>query len=229
MTELDAVVFDLDSTLCVSTQDDEAIHRAIFERTGIPAFFEPADLHAIDWSALPEAGSERAHYENMYRAVAREVGADPDHAPALAEATVEVMDPAAVAFREGAADALAYARDRYDLALLTNGSEDSQLPKVERLGVADCFETAVCCGPGTGIESKPHPEPFERALDALGTAPERTAYVGDRHDGDVVGAHAAGMRSVWVPTGVPGRDHPEDPDPAPTHRLDGMNELVDIL
>ncbi|QPV63975.1 HAD family hydrolase [Halosimplex litoreum] len=229
MPELDAVVFDLDSTLCVSTQSDAEIHEAIFERTGISKFFEPADLHAVDWSALPEPDSEREHYEYMYRAVAKEVGADPDHAPALADATVEVIDPSAVAFREGAADALAYARDRCDLTLLTNGSEDSQLPKVDRLGVGDCFETVVCCGPGTGIESKPHPEPFERALDALGTAPERTAYVGDRHDGDVVGAHVAGMQSVWVPTGVPGEDYPEDPDPAPTHRLDSMTELPSVL
>jgi putative hydrolase of the HAD superfamily len=229
MAELDAVVFDLDSTLCVSTQSDEEVHRRIFERTGIPEFFEPADLHAIDWSALPEPDSEREHYEHMYRAVAGDVGADPDYASALADATVEVIDPAAVEFREGAADALAYARDRYDLALLTNGTEDSQLPKVERRGLGDCFETVVCCGPGTGIASKPHPEPFERALGALGTAPERAAYVGDRHDGDVVGAHAAGMQSVWVPTGVPGEDHPEDPDPAPTHRLDSMTGLPSVL
>ncbi|WP_459192756.1 HAD family hydrolase [Halosimplex sp. J119] len=229
MTEFDAVVFDLDNTLCVPTQSDEEIHEAIFERTGIPEFFHPADMNDIDWSALPEADSERAHYENVYRAVAAEVGADPDHAPPLAEATVEVMNPVAVEFRDGAEEALAYARDRYDVALLTNGTEESQLPKVERLSVADCFEAVVCCGPGTGIESKPHPEPFERALDALDTAPDRTVYVGDRHDGDVVGAHEAGMQSVWVPTGVPGEHHPADPEPEPTHWLDGMDELRSVL
>ncbi len=45
---------------------------------------------------------------------------------------------------------------------------------------------------------KPWPAIFERALAALSLKPEEAAYVGDLPQADVRGAHAAGMRAVWL-------------------------------
>jgi putative hydrolase of the HAD superfamily len=48
--------------------------------------------------------------------------------------------------------------------------------------------------------TKPHPDAFRAALDALGvTDPNRAVYVGDRPYDDVSGAKAVGMRAVLVP------------------------------
>ncbi|MFC7138565.1 HAD family hydrolase [Halosimplex aquaticum] len=229
MGEFDAVCFDLDSTLCVSEQSDAEIHEAVFERCGVDPFFSPADVRAVDSAELPTAETDREFYEHLYREVCESVGGDPAHAPDLAAATLDVVDPAAVTFREGAREALAHARERYDVGLITNGGEDTQTAKLEQLGVADAFDATVFCDPADGIEPKPHPAPFERALAELDAAPERTLYVGDQHAADVVGAHEAGLRSAWVP---PDRDHQEvvaDPDPAPTHRLDSMAELSRVF
>lgn len=225
MVNIDAVCFDLDETLCVDDQSDEEIHAAIFDRVEAPEFFDLDDLYAVDYGALPEANSDREYHENVYRAIAQNVGADPSHAPALAKATLEVRDSTAVSFRDGAREALEYVRERYAVGLITAGTEETQLPKLDTLGIRDTFDVTVCCGPGTGIGSKPDLEPFEIALDDLGTSPEQSIYVGDRHDGDVVGPHRVGMQTAWVPE----KDVSSNPDPEPTYRLSSMHELTDIL
>ncbi|NHX36495.1 MULTISPECIES: HAD family hydrolase [Halolamina] len=101
MVDVEAVCFDLDGTLCVADQSDEEIHEAIFDRVDVPEFFDLNDLSAVDYSALPDASSDREHHENVYRAIAENVGADPSCPPELAKATVEVLDPTAVSFRDG--------------------------------------------------------------------------------------------------------------------------------
>ncbi|MFB6173932.1 MAG: HAD family hydrolase [Halobacteriales archaeon] len=229
MGEFDAVCFDLDSTLCVAEQSDREIHAAIFDRVGVEPFFEPADVRAVDAAELPTAHSDREYYEHLYRAVCASVGADTGLVEDLAAATVEVVDDDAVAFREGAREALAYARERSDVGLVTNGGEATQSAKLERLGIADAFDATVFCDPTAGVDPKPAPEPFEMALAALDADPDRTLYVGDTHGADVVGAHRAGLQSAWVPLDRHGTGYPEDPDPAPTYRLDSPGELPRVL
>lgn len=225
MVDIDAVYFDLDGTLCVLNLSDEEIYEEIFERVEVPKFFELNDLATVDYGALPETESDRERHENVYRAIAQNVGADPSYAPALAEATLEVLASTSHVFRDGAREGLAYARDKYAVGLITAGSQESQLPKLETLGIQDTFDVIVYCGSGTAIESKPDPEPFKIALDELGTSPERSIYVGNRHDGDVVGPHRIGMQTAWVPE----EDVSLNPDPEPTYRLSSMHEITDIL
>jgi len=227
MTEYDAVVFDLDGTLCVADQDDEDIHDAIFERVGREELFEPTDLYAVDITTLPDVESDRDHYAKLYRAAAEEAGADPEEGvlDALAEATLDVYDSTLVSFREGAREALTYASERYAVGLLTNGTEDTQGAKLDRLGIGDTFDAAVLCGAGTDYPSKPDPKPFAAVLDGLGVVPGNAVYVGDRPDGDVAGASSAGMDSMWVPTGDP----PADPEPEPTYLLKSPAALSEVL
>ncbi len=48
--------------------------------------------------------------------------------------------------------------------------------------------------------TKPHPEAFKAALDAVGVSdPARAVYVGDRLFEDIFGANRVGMRAVLVP------------------------------
>ena len=48
---------------------------------------------------------------------------------------------------------------------------------------------------------KPAPEVFHHACGLLGTAPERTVYVGDEYEIDVAGSAAAGLVAVWLKRG----------------------------
>jgi putative hydrolase of the HAD superfamily len=229
MPSHDAVLFDLDSTLCVAEQTDHEIHRTVFDRVDVEPFFSPADVRDVDPDDVTTANSDRGYYEALYRAVAADVGGDPSHAPELAEATVEVVDETAVRFREGAEAALDHAREHYEVGLVTNGGEETQRSKLERLGIADAFDVAVFCNPLAGLESKPDPAPFRAALSSLDATADRCVHVGDSLGHDVAGADRAGLDSVWVPFDRPHEDLPEDPDPAPTYRLDSPVDLPAVL
>lgn len=225
MSDVDAVLFDLDSTLCVREQDDDEIHARVFDRVGVEPFFEPADLYALDTDDLPPADSDREHFEHVYRVLADAVGGDPSLARSLAEATVEVVDYTHVSFRDGAERALARAREECAVALVTNGSEETQTTKLEALGIADAFDVEVYCGPGMDVPAKPNPEPLAVALDELGVAPGDALKVGNSLALDVAAAHAAGMEAAWVPVG----ESEPNPDPTPTHVFDSMTDVAALF
>ncbi|NHN54291.1 HAD family hydrolase [Calidifontibacter sp. DB0510] len=67
----------------------------------------------------------------------------------------------------------------------------------ERDGVAELIDGEVYSSeiPWT----KPHPQAFRAAADAVGVAVAESVYVGDRLFEDVHGAQGAGMRAIWVP------------------------------
>lgn len=229
MTSIEAVCFDLDDTLCVRDQSLREIHEAVHERVDIEPFYTPADIRAVDFADLPPADSPQEFYENSFQAIAENVGGDPKHAPMLAEATVAVTDETAVSFRPGAERALEYTSERYDVGLITNGTTEIQTTKLEKLGIRDAFDTTVICNPTAGIPSKPDPEPFALALTDLDATPETTVNVGDSYDFDVIGAHNAGLQSIWVPPSGSHESNPKHMEPAPTYWLDSMNDLLDVL
>lgn len=47
--------------------------------------------------------------------------------------------------------------------------------------------------------AKPHPEAFRAVARAVGVAPARCVYVGDRLFEDIYGGHRAGMRTILIP------------------------------
>jgi len=51
---------------------------------------------------------------------------------------------------------------------------------------------------GDYAQGKPHPDPFLKAAEALGVAPEHCLALEDSHNG-VRAAHAAGMMTIMVP------------------------------
>jgi FMN hydrolase / 5-amino-6-(5-phospho-D-ribitylamino)uracil phosphatase len=95
-------------------------------------------------------------------------------------------------------------------------------------GVLDLFDACVW---SSDLEwTKPHPEAFRAAMNAVGVYdPARCIYVGDRPYDDISGAKAAGMRAVFVPHSdipvvqqVPVDVHPD----AVLHRLADLPDLI---
>lgn len=231
MMEIQAVCFDLDSTLCIRNQSDREIYDALFERAGIDPLFRPEDVRAVDDADIEPAETDAAFYKNLYREAVRPLDIEPNQSvlAELGRITTEVIDESDISFRPGAAAALEYAREHYNVGLLTNGPEHVQQPKLATLGIEDAFDATVFCNPTEGVPLKPASEPFEQVLSGLSTTPESTVYIGDSHSADVVGAHRAGLQSVWVP---PDRDHgsrPPNPDPEPTHHLRTLSALPTVL
>lgn len=220
MTTVDTICFDLDDTLCTYSQPGADVLARAFERTGVSPLWTIEEYHDQYRDYLEESTDVYDLRERCFGDLAVEAGHDRDAGLSVAEAYAAVRDQRAVDPLPGACDVVETLSDRYRLGLVTNGSPEMQRTKLEAIGLADGFETIVCAG--YDAPAKPSTEPFSVALDELDSTPERAAHVGNSLSSDVAGARAAGLRSVWVPTG---ERVPETPDPRPDHTLETIADL----
>ncbi|MBM3331922.1 HAD family hydrolase [candidate division WOR-3 bacterium] len=111
----------------------------------------------------------------------------------------------------------------YRLGLVTNGPCDLQCAKLDASGFRSYFG-AVVISREVGVK-KPDPRVFAIALDQLGVGAQESVFVGDSPKNDIVGAHAAGMRAIWL-----NRDKLPPPDIAkPDAAITGLDELSAAL
>jgi len=217
-----AVFFDLDDTL----HDDSLAYRSaagVVARTMasergvdaerlLDAYVRQADEF---WQTLSPAAfstSLAGLRATMWGAALREIGIDD---AALAQRCAVAYDDArrgALELWPGVARLLAGLRHAgMKLALITNGLVETHREKIEILGLASSFDTMLIAD-DVGL-LKPDPEIFLLAARRLEVEPARCVMVGDRFERDVEGAHAAGMRAVWLDlhdSGVPpGKRAPE--------------------
>jgi HAD superfamily hydrolase (TIGR01509 family) len=190
MTDLRAILFDLDGTLLDSFQSHLEIYQATLARFGIA-------LTAAEFRRL-----YTPNWNELYRAV----GLPPEHWDAasnlwLREAAAHQPRP----FPEVVAT-LGRLRERFRLGLVTAGSRVRVGADLERGGMAECFEVVVTADDVR--QPKPAPEGLLTALRALGIAADQALYVGDT-DPDYEFARAAGVAFLGVTNGfsrLPERD-----------------------
>jgi putative hydrolase of the HAD superfamily len=116
------------------------------------------------------------------------------------------------------------ARD-HRLALVTNGAPDVQREKLSHTALAPSFGATIISGE---IDiGKPDPRIFEAALAALDVSPEDAVMVGDSLARDVAGAHAAGIRAVWIDRAT--REDGPAPTPVPEARVTALTEVRSAL
>ena len=130
-------------------------------------------------------------------------------------------------FAEGLADALAWAADRYRLAIISDtmfspGRVIREL--LDARGVLHHFEAFVFSDE-TGF-AKPDRRAFAQAAEVLGVPSNALAHIGDLHRTDMAGARAAGARAILF-TGVRTDDAAADATPDAT--LNHWNALPDVL
>lgn len=82
-------------------------------------------------------------------------------------------------------------RKKYHVVALTNGNAD-----VNAIGIGDRFTMALSA---SDIGSaKPEPDMFYRVFDELKVNASSVLHIGDEPETDVLGAHRAGVYSVWI-------------------------------
>ena len=220
MNRFDAVLFDLDGTLCRHSQDTEAMYDRAFERAGEPPFGSPEQL----WAALaepPDHDDPIGYFGAGFARVAAQHGQSTVDPLALARELLVVIDDSDVTLLPGAEEALTAAETVGSIGIVTNGPADRQQTKLDALGITDRFETVVY-----GAElprSKPHALPFDHAVDDLGVSADRTLYVGNSLEYDVAGAQNAGISVAWL------RDGEDVGDYSPEYILDSLDDLTTLL
>ncbi|MFP9193051.1 HAD family hydrolase [Natronosalvus vescus] len=224
-TPVDAVLFDLDDTLCRYRRSSAAVLEAAFERAGYDPLFDPTAYYDRYDDYLATSSSIGELREQCFAELAADAGFDRQAGVAVAAAFAEERDQRAVDPLPGVPDVLQMLTDDYRLGLVTNGDPAMQREKLAALELTDAFETAVYAGYDTA--PKPDPEPFEVALEALETTSDRAVYVGNSLSSDVAGAQAAGMRSVWVPAS-PDAVRESTPNQKPVRRLESLADIHSV-
>ncbi|MDZ7701455.1 MAG: HAD family hydrolase [Halobacteriales archaeon] len=217
---MDAVLFDLDDTLCAYRRPGRELLANAFDTVGVDPVFAIEDYHAVFDEYAGTAETIDAQREACFEALAEGAGADPAVGRAVARAFAADRDQGNVELLEGARTALHALAADHRLGMVTNGAPGMQAQKLDSLGIRDRFETIV--HGGHDAPSKPSPEPFHRALEALEVSPDRAVHVGNSLESDVAGAQAAGLRAVWLRNG---EGPPSDLEPDVT--IDALGELVD--
>jgi len=214
-----AVLFDIDDTICEYRQKSHDLLEHSFGEVGVDPFFTAEEYYAVFEDYIDVAEDTEDIRERAFVGLAEQKGVDPDLGRAVAAEYAAARDHRNVRYLDGAEETLEAFAERYPLAAVTNGDPAMQRAKLDSLGASGYFETVVFAGFDTA--AKPDPTPFERALDALGVDASRAVKIGNSLEHDVLGAHNAGLRSVWLD-----RDGVADPEPVPDYRIGSLRELL---
>jgi HAD superfamily hydrolase (TIGR01509 family) len=188
--ELKAVVFDLDGTLLDSMTGHAEAWRVVLADEGvmIETEFVLQNEGRFDWdyiAARMGAAAESVTEETFIRLAGRQ-----------RDLYLERF-AAGVRFYPGAEDLLGRLKGAgLGLALVTSSTQAVLPPHVR--DVLDRFFDVLVTGDMV-IHRKPHPEPYQKALDQLGVPADRALAVENAPAG-IESARAAGLRTVAVPT-----------------------------
>lgn len=112
---------------------------------------------------------------------------------------------------EGAEEILKHFRKNYKLAIVTNNLISEQEEKLEFLGLTKYIDLMI-----TSEEArvpKPDPQIFNLLFEKLKVKPYETVMIGDSWEHDIMGAHNAGMKCIWL-------NHHKIPCPDPAVALE---------
>ncbi|MFD5318498.1 HAD family hydrolase [Streptomyces sp. NPDC127098] len=210
------LMLDLDNTLI---DRDAAFRSAAAEfltQHGLPSD-ELAWLLATDASGYAPRADVASAMSGRYR----------DHAPAGAvHALLDTGDADHVTLAQSTASALHEARAAgWTCVIVTNGRTAQQEAKIRNTGL-DRLVHGWVVSEAIG-HKKPAPEILQAAATLAGLPLTDAWLVGDSPHADIAGAHALGLRSVWV-------SRPDAPWPygsyGPTHRAaDAASAIAHVI
>jgi putative hydrolase of the HAD superfamily len=197
------ILFDLDDTLLDDYGGQEVYLKALYARHRANLPFDAQAQFNAAWRAAIERHHDRylageISLLEQRRARVREVFGRPE----MPDVEVDLFVTEFLVAYEASwrlfddvlptLDALGSAT----LGLITNGSHEQQMKKLERTGIADRFSVVVFSD--TVGHAKPAPEIFHHACAQLGCAPGDCVFVGDDWARDIAGARGAGMTPIWL-------------------------------
>ena len=207
---VDAVLFDWDGTLLDSAEASYRCYVRLFDSYGI---------------GFDRALFSRSYSPNWHRTY-EAVGLAPDRWPEADQRWLDHYCAEESRLVPGAREALARVEEAgIAQGIVTSGDRTRVSRELAGLEVERYFRTVVFGGDTPN--RKPHPEALLLALERMGVAPGRAAYVGDSPE-DVEMARAAGVRAVGVPGRFPNREAlaASRPDLLAPDVLSAVNALV---
>lgn len=198
MSEIRAVLFDLDDTLWPVVPTIIRAETQMFDwltqhAPAVAAQFSIDSLRERRKELLIAHPEYAINLEALRRAGLLEAFTETGENPAKVDEAMAIFIQArnAVAIYEDVLPILDRLRPWVMLGSISNGTAD-----LATIGLADYFQVSIAAryfGKG-----KPDPAIFQAACDQLGIAPSEAAYIGDDPLLDVAGAQQAGLAGIWI-------------------------------
>ena len=194
------ITFDLDDTLWAIAPVIDNANRRMLEwmNENTPKFNQTYDNHGIDQlrDEVMVNNPHLTHDLSQIRLTLIQLGLSRcgyAAAASLAQQAFAVYFAARndVELFAGTHTQLSALKKNYQIGALTNGNADLELVGIDHL--FDFYFNSAQIG-----VSKPHPDFFATALAHTGLGAESFIHVGDHPKHDIIGAQAAGMRTIWM-------------------------------
>lgn len=209
VSEIRAIYFDLDDTLCGYWDASKQALRTAFERHGpegraaeemvrhwAAAFREYAPtLKHTGWYEGYLQRAEPTRTEQMRLTLARLGIDDSELAALLSRVYMEERDRALKLFPD-ALTVIEALHPKYPLGLITNGPADLQRQEIATLGIGHYFKNIFI--EGEMGEGKPAKAVFDRAALVVDCEPHEVLMVGNSYLHDIRAALENGWHAVWI-------------------------------
>lgn len=192
-----AVLLDLDDTLCdYTTARNDRLRIAFAGATGLPE-------HAPELDALIDASlAIQSHGADHFRDLLAQHGYGNNDRADAAASWYRTNRFYGLELFPDSRDVLEQLRrgpegaGNRPLGIITNGPAEVQRAKVDLLQIRPLVDFVIISGE-FGAD-KPDPSIYAAALKKAGSSAGDTVFVGDSVHHDMAGAHASGLRSVWI-------------------------------
>lgn len=219
-TNIKAIIFDLDNTLLDRTSTFLAFAHSFAAR-----YFEHLDSHQEIIALIVELDEDGYKDKRiLFQELLEQLSwlNKPDHEELMIFYKEEYVKSAVL--MDGALEVINQFRNRYKIALITNGRNTIQYGKIDRLGIREQFHSIIV-SEEAGCK-KPDSRIFNSMLTQLDVSPEQCIYVGDHPVNDIEGASQVGMSTVWMKVNQPWRD---ELTAKPLYQINQISELLKIF
>ncbi|HCH1651743.1 TPA: HAD-IA family hydrolase [Vibrio parahaemolyticus] len=208
---LKAIFFDMDETLCGTSQADKAAGQkfAAWIQQTYPQVSDPQTflqrylqgvykkLNAEFPQLVALLPDENAFRCGLIQTILAENGIHIDAEQAQqAQHYFDSARMGAFTFFPGVKEMLMDLRKHYKLVVITNGPIFSQHPKLKATQMDEWVDHIIVGGEEP--EEKPAASIFQKALNLVDITPEEALHIGDSLAADIAGANNIGILSVWV-------------------------------
>ena len=232
------LLFDLDRTLWDFDSNAERTYREMFDDFGLAALCHVeyevfhrryCQINDVLWEAYRNGTlSKELLSLQRFSLTLAAFGCDAD-SPAIVHLSQQMSDyyvlrgTQQTGLMPGARELLEWLyaqRDRYRLAVITNGFSEAQLPKMKTSGIDKYFD--YCFLSEDLGYMKPDRRFFEATLERMSADASQCLVIGDDYKVDIAGAMAVGIPQVYYNPSA--RPLPEG-CPKPTYEIRHLNEL----
>ena len=216
------IAFDLDNTLY-----DESLYfkygiNSISLKLKKELGLDPNKSEKKLWKILNENGK---HYHHLFDDFLKEVNLEKnDYLPKLLKTFTDVNQK--LILFSGVADLLKKLKEKYRIAIITNGRQEIQKNKINLLNIKQFFDFIIYSSELK--EDKPSKFPFQYLLDQANIKSENMIYVGDNPLTDFKGAKQLGIFTIRIPNKEFDRTHFNEKNDADL-KINKLNELIKIL